>query len=326
MPKITIIDYSAERLEEKEVQNVEESFAFRDTATVTWINIDGHDEAVIRKIDEHFGIHPLVVEDIMDTSQRPKVEDYEDYVFFVLRMIYFEGDRENLCSEQVSLLLGKNFVISFQEDRAGDVFDGVRERLRGAKGRIRRMGADYLAYALMDAIVDYYFVILERLGERMDRLEAETTAEIRPSIPAQIHRFKKDMIFLRRQIWPLREVIGNLRRSEPKLIPPTTRIYLGDLYDNTIQVNETIEALRESAAGMHDVYLSLISNKMSEVMKILTVFTALFIPLTFLAGIYGMNFEFMPELRWRYGYFILLGVMVLISVGMIAFFKRKRWF
>ncbi len=325
--KISVMDWTADFFQEKEAQTIEECFPLRGKEGVTWINIDGCDEDVIQKIDTHLGIHPLVLEDIIDTHQRPKAEDHGDHVFLVLRMIYFNGDGSDIFSEQVSLLWGENFVISFQEqERPGDVFDGVRERLRSAKGRIRKEGADYLAYSLIDEIADYYFVILERLGDRIDSLEAELMSGIRREMPVEIHRLKKNMIFLHRQMWPLRDVINSLLRDEPRLVTKTTQIYLRDVYGHTTQINDTIDAFRESLSAMHDVYLSSVSNRMNEVMKVLTMFSALFIPLTFLAGIYGMNFEYMPELKWRYGYFVLLSFMAVLSVFMLIYFKRKKWF
>lgn len=325
--RISVMDYVDDSFGEKEALTIDECFPLRGREGVTWINIDGCNEDVIRTIDRHLGIHPLVLEDIIDTYQRPKVEDHGSHLFLVLRMIYFNADGSDIFSEQVSLLWGDNFVISFQEqERPGDVFDGVRERIRGGKGRMRKAGADYLAYSLMDAIADYYFVILERLGERIDSLEAELMGSIRREVPAEIHRLKKHMIFLHRQMWPLRDVINSLLRDEPRLMTKATWIYLRDVYGHTTQINETIEGFRESLAAMQDVYLSSVSNRLNEVMKVLTLFSAFFIPLTFVAGIYGMNFEYMPELKWRYGYFTLLSVMAALSVCMFVYFKRKKWF
>jgi magnesium transporter len=321
------MDWTAESFQEKEVRTIDECFPLRGKEGVTWINIDGCDEDVIQTIDGHLGIHPLVMEDIIDTYQRPKAEDHGSHLFLVLRMIYFNENGSGIFSEQVSLLWGENFVISFQEqERPGDVFDGVRERIRSAKGRMRKAGADYLAYSLMDAIADYYFVILERLGDRIDSLEAELMSGIRREIPSEIHGLKKNMIFLHRQMWPLRDVINSLLRDEPRLMTKATRVYLRDVYDHTTQINETIDAFRESLSAMQDVYLSSVSNRMNEVMKVLTLFSAFFIPLTFVAGIYGMNFEYMPELKWRYGYFVLLSFMAALSVCMFFYFKRKKWF
>jgi magnesium transporter len=323
--RIRIIDYDETRLEEKEVEKVEECFPFKDKPTITWINIDGlHDLEVIEKIGKQFGLHPLVLEDIVNTGQRPKLEDFGDHVFVVLKMLYYDQEKGELEAEQISLIFGQNFVISFQE-RVGDIFDPLRERIRKGKGRVRKAGADYLAYALMDSIVDNYFVILEQLGEKIE--DAEQELAVNPTLETlqTIRTFKKEMIFLRKSIWPLREVVNSLERGESSLVDESTLIYLRDVYDHTIQIIDTVESYRDMLSGMLDVYLSSISNRMNEVMKVLTIFAAIFIPLTFVAGIYGMNFGFMPELGWRWGYFGILLVMAIVAAVMIVYFKRKRW-
>ncbi len=322
--RIELIDYDAGDITEKPLSSIEESFSCRDTGSVSWINIIGNDADVIRKIDEHFGIHPLVLEDVVNLGQRPKIEEYEGYLFLVLKMIYFDKASDDIVAEQIGLVIGENYVISFQE-REGDVFETVRERIRESRGRIRKMKADYLAYALLDAIVDHYFVVLERMGERIDALESELLDKADNNISLKIYRLKTQVIFLRKQIWPLREVLANFHRMESALIDPAIGVFLRDVYDHSIQVNDTLEAFRDAVSGLHDIYLSTISNRMNEVMKVLTIFSALFIPLTFIAGIYGMNFEYMPELKWRYSYFVAVGVMVSVGLGMIIFFKRKGW-
>jgi len=323
--RIHLIDYDAKRFQERELESIEESFAYKESDTVSWINIDGRDVEVIRKVDEHYGIHPLVLEDIMNLGQRPKIEDYGDYLFLVLKMIYLDESKNDIYSEQVGLVLGKNFVISFQEKPGGDVFEPIRSRIREAKGRVRQMEADYLVYCLLDAIVDNYFVILERIGEKIDSLEKGILDRLSDDIPHRIHRLKTKIIYLRKQIWPLREVLARFQRNEFPLIRKTTEIYLRDVYDHTIQVNDTLEAFRDTLSGLHDIYLSSISNRMNEIMKVLTMFAAIFIPLTFIVGIYGMNFENMPELKWRYGYFTLLGAMALLAIGMVGYFKGRKW-
>ncbi|KPJ69508.1 magnesium transporter [candidate division WOR-1 bacterium DG_54_3] len=323
--KITVIDYDQSAIEEKEVKTVEECFPYKDKSTITWINVDGiHQTDIIQKIGDNYGLHPLVLEDIVNTGQRPKMEDCGDYIFIVLKMLYLNNRGDLIVAEQVSLILGKNYVISFQE-REGDVFSPIRDRLKNAKGRIRQMGADYLAYALIDAIVDGYFVVLEKTGERIEFVEDKLITNPRPKILQLIHNVKSDMIFLRRSVWPLREVIGGMQRSESALIQNTTEAYLRDVYDHTIQVVDSIESYREMASGLLDIYLSSISNRMNEVMKVLTIIATIFIPLTFIAGIYGMNFKYMPELGWPWGYPLVLGVMILIGLVMIAYFKRKKW-
>ncbi len=324
--KITVIDYDEAHVVEKEVEHAEECFPFRDKPTVTWINVDGlHDVELMEEIGTHFGLHPLILEDIMNTDQRPKGEDFGDSIFVVLKMLYLEKENdEEVAAEQVSLILGSNFVISFQE-REGDVFDEIRERIRSAKGRIRKMGSDYLAYSLIDAIVDNYFLALEKLGDSVEVLEDELLPNPKPETLQALQGLKRSLISLRRSVWPLRELIGALERGESALIKKPTRLYLRNVYDHTIQVIDTIESLRDTAAGILDIYLSSMSNKMNEVMKVLTIIATIFIPLTFIAGIYGMNFQQMPELKWAYSYPLLWLVMITIGVLMLLYFKRKKW-
>jgi magnesium transporter len=323
--RISIIDYSIDKFEEKEVKNIEESFHFKIKPTTTWINIDGlHEIEVIEKIGNHFEIHPLVLEDILNTDQRPKMEYFEKYIFFVLKMLYVDEKKQEIHSEQVSLVLGENYVISFQEG-IGDVFDSVRERIRSGKTRIRKRDSDYLAYSLLDAIVDGYFGILEKIGERIEDMEEDLVSNPNPKILQEIYNLKREMIYIRKSVWPLREVINNLLREESKIITESTHIYLRDLYDHTIQVIDTVETFRDLISGMVDMYMSSVSNKMNEVMKVLTIFAAIFIPLTFIAGVYGMNFHFMPELTLHWGYFGILTLMLFVSIIMLIFFKRKKW-
>ena len=323
--KITIIDYDAEHLEEKVAKTVDECFSFKDKPTVTWINIDGiHEIEIIEKIGNHFDLHPLILEDIVHTEQRPKMEDFEHYIYVVLRLLTFDEIDNEINAEQISIILGSNFIISFQE-MEGDVFDHVRDRIRNSKGRIRKMGADYLAYALLDAIVDNYFVILEKLGEKIEAMEEELVTNPRPETLQTIHELKREMIFLRKSVWPLREVVNSMERGESSLIQDSTTIYLRDVYDHTIQVIDTIETFRDMLSGMLDIYLSSVSNKMNEVMKVLTIIATIFIPLTFIAGNYGMNFEYMPELGWRWSYPMYWMVVLTVAAFMVMYFKRKKW-
>lgn len=321
---VTVIDYTEGTVQEGKVKDIAECFPYRDKNSVTWINIDGIDLDVIKKLDAHYGIHSLVTEDIATPDQRPKVEDYGDYQFLVFRMIYIEKDTEEIHAEQISLLLGSNYVISFQET-VGDVFDPIRERIRHAGGRVRKMGADYLAYCLLDMVIDNYFVVLEKIGEELEVLEGMLIDDNQRDIIYEIHQRRADMVFLRRQIWPLRDMISTMQRSESKLIKKTTAVYLRDLYDHIIRVIEAVESFRDILSSLHDLYLSNITNRTNEVMKVLTIFAAIFIPLTFLAGVYGMNFDFMPGLHWRWGYHVLLAFMLIIAVGMVFFFKKRRW-
>jgi len=323
--RITLIDYDEQSFQEKEVSTIEECFLFKATPTVTWINIDGlHQVDIIEKLGKQFELHPLILEDILNTGQRPKFEDFDKYIFVVLKMLTYNDEKQTVRAEQVSLVFGSNFVISFQE-QVGDVFDHIRDRLRNAKGRIRKMGPDYLCYTLMDAIVDNYFAVLERFGERIESMEEELVSNPTEKTLQQIHTIKREMLFLRKSVWPLREVISVLQRSESSLISESTGIYLRDVYDHTIQVIDTVESYRDMVSGMLDIYLSSISNKMNAVMKVLTIIATIFIPLTFVAGIYGMNFENMPELKWRWGYGAVWLVMIVVAGIMMVFFRKKKW-
>jgi magnesium transporter len=323
--RIRLIDYDLNKFEEKEVGSIEECFPCKDSSTVSWINIDGlHEVEVIEKIGKHFGLHPLLLEDVVNTAQRPKLEDYGKYLFIVLKMLYYDEEEHIIIAEQVSLILFPNLVITFQEG-VGDVFNPVRERIRHGRGRIRGSGADYLAYALMDAVVDNYFIILERIGERIEEIEEELVANPGQETLQKIHLLKREMIFLRKSIWPLRELISGLDRGDSPLIEKATETYLRDLYDHTIQVIDTVETFRDVVSGMLDIYLSSVGNRMNEIMKVLTMIATLFIPLTFIAGIYGMNFEHMPELGKKWGYPAVLMLMVILGSIMVTYFRRKKW-
>jgi magnesium transporter len=323
---IRLIDYDEGQLQEKEPKAIEECFPFKDLPTVTWVNIDGlHDIQIMEKVGKHFNLHPLVMEDILNTEQRPKIEDFDDYIFIVLKMLYCDEGDDEIQAEQVSIILGSNFVLSFQE-REGDIFNPLRERIRSGKGRVRKMGPDYLAYCLLDAIVDNYFVVLEKLGEQIEGMEEELVTNPTPETLQRIHNLKREMIFLRKSVWPLREVVSRLERGESELIKESTGIYLRDVYDHTIQVIDTIETYRDMLSGMLDIYLSSISNRMNQVMKVLTIIATIFIPLTFVAGIYGMNFQYMPELKWHWVYpWAFWLVMLGVAGVMLVYFKRKRW-
>ena len=323
--RITILDYDQTNFQEKEVKSVEECFPFKETSTVTWINIDGiHQIEIIEKIGNHFDLHPLILEDILNTEQRPKLDDFEDYVFLVLKMPYFDEKNNTIKIEQISLILGPNFVISFQE-LEGDVFHPVRERIKNGRIRIRKSKTDYLIYALIDALVDNYFTILEKIGGRIENIEEALMAEPGPKTLHDIHNLKKEILFFRKAIWPLREVVSNLERGELTLINETTRVFLRDVYDHTVQVIDTIETYRDMLSGMLDLYISSIGNKTNEVMRVLTIIATIFIPLTFIAGLYGMNFEYMPELKWRWSYPLVLLVISVTGIFMLFYFRRKKW-
>ena len=323
--RITLMDYDSRALQDKTLSTVEECFQLKTTPTTTWINIDGiHEVEVIEKLGQEFGLHPLAQEDILNTNQRPKVEDYEHYIFVVLRMLSYDEQSQMTESEQVSLVLGPDFLISFQEVE-GDVFGQIRERIRQNKGRVRKMPVDYLAYCLIDAVVDQYFVILEKLGDRIELLQERLVTHPDAQIVRHIYEAKRELALVRRSVWPLREVIGGLQRTESSLIKEATGIYLRDIYDHTIQVIDTVESLRDMVAGMVEIYLSTLSNRMNAVMKVLTIIATIFIPLTFIAGVYGMNFKHMPELHWPWTYPATLLLMAGVAATMLLYFRKKRW-
>lgn len=322
---ITVFDYNENHLDEESSQVFDEKLLKDVKHGVRWVNIDGvHEAGLLEKVGNAFGLHPLVMEDILNTSQRPKFEDYGDYIYIVARMIYHLERHNEVYTEQVSLILGKGFVLSFQEKK-GDVFNPVRERLRNGTGRLRKSCADYLAYALLDVIVDNYFNVLEKLGEKIEAAEEALVMRPGSGTLQVIHNLKRAMLFLHKAIWPLREVMSSLEHDELDLIHDSTRIYLRDIYDHIIQIMETTETYRDILSSMLDIYLSSISNRMNEIMKVLTIISTLFIPLTFLAGLYGMNFKNMPELEWPWSYPVLLGVMAAIVGVMLYYFKKKKW-
>jgi magnesium transporter len=324
--RITVFEYHEELFQQREIENIDEYFPSQDPAVTTWINIDGlHRLDIIEKAGKLFNLHPLTLEDIVNTGQFPKIEDYEDYLFIVLKMLYFNETSNEIEVEQVSLCVGTNFVVSFQEEIKRDVFDSVRARIKNGKGRMRKMGADYLTYILIDAVIDSYFLILEKLGEKIEDLEEKVVNEPQEQVLHEIHRFKREMIFLRKSVWPLREVVSSLERGGSKLIHESMHIYLRDVYDHTIRIIETIETFRDILSGLLDIYLSSISNRINAVMKVLTIIATIFMPLTFMAGVYGMNFKYMPELDWRWGYPLIMLVMAFIGISMLLYFRRKKW-
>jgi magnesium transporter len=323
--KLAVIDYDQDKIEKRDLKTVEEAFPFKDTPTVTWLNVTGlHNVEVLEKIGTRYNIHPLILEDILNTDQRPKVEIADDYIFIVMKMLSYDSEKHEINAEQISLILGENYVITFQE-REGDVFNPVRERIENGKGRIRKVGPDYLTYALIDILIDNYFLVLELIGEQIEYLEGNVLENPDHTLVQKIQSMKRELIFLRKSTWPLREVISGLARDETNLIKEATSPYLRDLHDHTIQVIDTVETFRDMVSGILDIYLSSVSNRMNEVMKVLTIIATIFIPLTFLAGIYGMNFEFMPELKWHWSYPVLWLVMVSVFIGMIFYFRKKKW-
>ncbi|WP_305042675.1 magnesium/cobalt transporter CorA [Geoalkalibacter sp.] len=321
---IRVIAYDQEHFQDQRLAEPAACPPFKTGPRISWINVDGvHEVAKVEALGGCLGLHPLVMEDILNTDQRPKIEDYDDYLYIVIKMLRYEEQRHEIRAEQVSLVLGRHFVLSFQE-HPGDVFEGVRERLRHGR-RIRFLGTDYLAYALLDAVVDNYFSLLENIGDQVEKLEEELIANPSPDTLARIHHFKREMLLLRKSVWPLREVLGSLTREEHALISAETRLFLRDVHDHCIHVLDTVETLRDLLAGMLDIYLSSVSNRMNEIMKVLTIMATIFIPLTFIAGVYGMNFTHMPELNWRYGYAGAWLVMIAVAFGLLLFFRRKKW-
>jgi len=324
--KITIIDYDEKTFQELEIEAPKEFITYKDKPTITWINVDGIENTeILKDLGECFNIHSLTLEDILNTDHRPKLEDYENYIYIVLKMLSYDEKEEVISSEQVSLILGKNYVISFQESE-GDIFDPIRERIKNGKGRVRKAGSDYLYYLLLDAIVDNYFIILEKVSEKIEGLEDEVIKNPTQKTLNNIHNLKTEMLYLKKSVWPLREVVNKLERGELTLIKKSTSIYLRDIYDHTIQVIDTTETLRDMLSGILDIYLSSVSNRMNEVMKVLTIIATIFIPITFIAGIYGMNFSNMPEIGWPWSYLVFWIVVLIIGITMIIYFKRKKWF
>jgi magnesium transporter len=323
--ELTLIEYDKEFYKKRELLKIDECYKLKDKSTIKWVNVEGIDDInIIESIGKEFKFHPLMLEDILNTNQRPKMDDYEDYILVVLKMVYYNEDLKQIVTEQVSLVLVDNYIFSFQEFK-GDVFDGIRDRIAFAKGNIRKMGPDYLMYALLDAIVDSYFTILEQVGDYSEEIEHKLMEEPEKEVLQNIYGLKREIIYLSNSIWPLRELVNNLTRVDSKLIGETTELYLRDVYDHIIQIIDILESYRDITSGMLDTYLSSIGNKTNDVMKVLTIFSTIFIPLTFIAGIYGMNFRYFPELEWPWAYPVFWAVTISMISIMIAYFRRKKW-
>jgi magnesium transporter len=323
--RIKQLSYSAQGSQAERVIAPHECRPTTSREGVTWYTVDGvHDVEVLKTIGESFQLHPLVVEDIGNTTQRPKIEVFDGYTFIAAKMISYDARSTKIKFEHISIVLGSGFVLLFLQD-PGDLFAPIRQRIESDKGRIRIMGADYLVYSLVDAVVDYYFHVLEEIGERIEQLEDEVVSRPTARTLRAIHRVKREMISLRRSIWPMREIVNSMVRDESPLITAGVKIFLRDLYDHTVHVIDSIEAMRDIITGTLDVYLSSVSNRLNEVMKVLTVMSSIFIPLTFIVGVYGMNFRYMPELEWRWGYPAVWIVMLTLTLGLLALFKRKKW-
>ena len=322
---VSLIDYTEEQVREKVGVTLEECLLLRDSPSVTWLNFSGlADVETIRRVGEAFGLHPLVMEDILHTGQRPKLELYDKYVYLVVKMIYRGEDRKEISYEQLSLVLGKNYVLSFQE-REGDVFQSIRERIRNNKGRLRRSGADYLVYSMLDSVVDNYFPALEKVGDLVEDIEERLSEDLDEDVLGDIYRLKREVLFLRKSIWPIREVLAALMRQDSELVSPVTNTYLGDVYDHSIQVMDVVETYFDMLSELLDVYMSTVSNRMNEIMKTLTIIATIFIPLTFIVGVYGMNFIYMPELTNELAYPMVLLAMTGVVLLMLYYFRRKGW-
>lgn len=323
---LDIIDYSKEEYERFETTSIADISKYENESHITWLNVNGlTDTEAIIQLGNHFNLHPLIQEDIVAIHQRPKIDEYEDYIFLVFKMLQY-NENEELIIEHVALVLGKDYLLTFQEAE-NDAFNDLRERIEQGKGRVRRSGADYLMFAILDAVVDHYFGVIEFLINKIELVEDELFDEKDISdIGEKIQNLKKEVLKIRRIVLPLREVVNRLDKIETDLIQEQTYKYIRDLYVNLVQTIESVEMQREMTSSLMEMYLSSINNRMNEVMKVLTIVTSVFIPLTLLTGIYGMNFDYMPELHYKYSYFILLGFMGILILGMIRFFKKKRWF
>lgn len=323
--KISLIDYDANRLLEKKEATLNECLIYLGAPSVTWINVCGIDDSVaIETLGRHFGLHPLLLEDIMSSGQQSKLDNYKDNIYIVVRQLAYNEKKEEAEDEQVSLILGKNYIISFLESPQ-NIFSPIRERLQNPKSRLRQRGADYLCYTLIDCLVDNYFLILEKIDNKLEKLEIELFNGSTPNTLEKMHHTKREIILLRKAVWPMREVISNFRRMESPLIQDSTKLYIQDVYDHTIQAIDTIESFRDVTSGMLDIYLSNLSQRMNEIMKVLTIVATIFVPLTFIASLYGMNFKHIPELDWEWSYFTVLGIMFIISISMLYYFRRKKW-
>jgi magnesium transporter len=320
---MSVIRYNTEEYNKFKIDDVSQASSEKQTEQVSWININGiHDTKIVESIGKDFGLHSLLLEDILNIEQRPKIEQYDKNIVVFFKMLYLtEGELE---IEPISIVLGPNYLISFQE-REGDIFDNVRGRIENSNGRIRNRGADYLLFALMDAVIDNYFIVMEEIAERLENLEDRLFEDSNEELLYQLQQYRKQIVRMRRSIYPLREVVGRLDRSQYDIIAEDTERFFRDLYDHTIQIIETIETFKETVSSLKDVYMTGVSNRMNEIMKVLTLIATIFIPITFVAGVYGMNFDHMPELHWEYGYPVAWVIMIIMGLGMFVYFKRKKW-
>ena len=321
----TLFQYDPERCTERPVPGSIDRDLITEPSTISWLNIDGiQDSATLEQIGTSVGIHPLVLEDIQNPDLRPKIEDYDDYLFLSLRMLRWDESLQETSSEQVSLLLGRGYVISFQE-RVGDVFEVIRDRLRSGKGRIRRQGADYLAYSLIDAVVDNYFSVLETLEDQLEELEDRVVYRADLDSVSRIHDLRGQAVLFRRAAWPLRDNIHEILKGEHEIVEEPTQAFFRDVYDHLLEVVDTIQLYRDTLSGLLTFYQSNLSKQLNSTMKVLTIIATIFLPPTFIVGVYGMNFRYIPELSWKWGYPAVWAVIVLIALGMIWYFKKRKW-
>jgi len=329
-PVITLFVYDEESVLETAIDSIEELEQRLDPEKVNWINVDGlSDIDLLQFLGKRFGLHPLALEDVVNTSQRPKLEQYDDHLFIVSEMVYFDGSHK-LTAEQLSIFLGSNFVITLQEETGEDWFEIIRSRLRSGRGYVRKMKSDYLAYAILDAIVDHLFPVLEVIGDQLNESEEELLGRPSRESLRSIYNVQRLLLQFRRAAWPHREIFNGMLRDETGLIHSETRVFLRDCYDHATQIIDMVETYRDLAAGLMDVHFASIDSRTNEIMRVLTVVSVFFLPLTFLAGVYGMNFNTdskwnLPELNWHFGYLYFWGVCLVIALTMFLFFKRKRW-
>lgn len=321
--KFTLIEFNETEYFEQEFDDLNDCLSHVKPKMVKWINVEGvHDTEIVERLGKLYELHPLTLEDIVHIDQRPKFEDYDDYVISIMKMITYDTE---VHAEQLSLILLKNTVISFQEPVTGDAFEVIRHRLRQAKGRVRKLGADYLFYALMDSVVDHYFHAIEKIGDKLELIEEDIMEEPKQEALLQLYRLKRELIYLRKKVAPMRDMVNNLIRTENKLISDNTQLFLRDLQDHITRIVDSVETYRDLLSGIMDIHISTNANKMNEVMKWLTIMSSIFIPVTFIVGVYGMNFDNMPELRSPYGYYITWAVMLVVIGGLVLYFRRKKW-
>lgn len=324
--KITQANYDENNYFEKQDISLAELFKPTPRYNVEWVNFDGiHDVDMIERIGTHYSINMLVLEDIVNSSQRPKFEDYDDYVYIVLRLLTHDETKNETESEQVSIILNHERILTFQEKESDD-FESIRDRIKRKKGKLHKMGPDFLCYSIIDYIIDNYFIVLEKIGERIDLLEEEVLGDTEENTIQKLHSLKRDTLAIRKSLWPIRDILGFMLKPDNTIISDSTRLFLRDAYDHTVEAIETVEVYRDFISGLLDINLSRMSNRMNEVMKVLTLISTIFIPLTFIAGVYGMNFRVMPELEWRFGYYGVIMIMLCVAVIMLIYFKKKKWF